>query len=1646
MGGRGLIRAACLAACLAACAAASAHGDGPPRLYVGDDDGSPDRKHDAGPGGCTVWADHAYDWTPLDPPLNNAPHEESLYPGDVVRGLFTHGSEGCCRVKTSGPAAVGDWSELAGVSGGSYTQRMAILPDRPTPDSSTRGAYIRTAEYDDAGRSRTHWLGAVEGHGLVAGARYTVSGYTFDAFSDSCGNLDARVSLAADFRYRNPFWETSIFEHHILDTRGYPASNLDYSQYPHDSIPLEAGSNLVLGAYRHETIRISHEVLSGGTPAKEFHCHTKTCRIGLEGAPESASYVGHAPYRGDAKNPPWHGPDPGREGMLDMGEAMFAMPAASTGPVSVASIMENGGIEVARGYNATYQFVPSYEPVMSMTPVTNTAWGGDSALERPVSAIMEYDGTISDTLHYCAVGTAYDTDGAVIPHGSTGSMDAWGRLAGDRCPEDGAKWGNPGACGTPGCSYVAHPEPPAATGWGRWSALNPETRALLWGFAGEHAICPTGTDAGECISYGTPYLNWDFVPGTDRDFIPTCVVDIIAAEGGERANAPKPENWGLKGDWGFGETFGVGEGAGPHSYRGIFGVPPGNPPDHYVVDAAHCEAALGDRECVPRGAECRPEYDRRCEDVFTPYLYPDDYIMAGHNLLQEMAVGWCGPSPTERCAAEAYGAIDGVMAAMCSRYHGVDHASSRNQVIDTAPMKVSADGFSSHICHSMYATMVYVPAIGGTPVADWRACYGVVPEGEGGVWPDGKPDADPGDACAPAGGGGALSMPYWDGGNKNVYVPYTPTTGAFIGTVERPGNMLADDGSLTCSCPDLDGNGICDRSEAGGTGDLDGNGIDDDWDALTVDGATKCLDRTGTAAAAAASCWAKYGRDAGRGGEAAAALESCLAEAGGVADGPDGECDPAVVIGRIVADGSVDATFLEDPAGLGRSLAEFAADPDLAGRLAIPFQAVGGIIPIPYVVDGEHVHCDESEPWCISSGDTYLEHDRRAICEDPDMPISVKRIPAPATMPPLYRPIFDENWPPPCLPEYPVGEWSRPEHDAVSLDLAGMDAQWPTAPPPYPGMGTGRTPSHVSTDRSPGEGPDHTMMLHAGTGVLRFAACGGCADPPLSGGGEWIGMVRTEMGGAEHVIRGTMGHPPYVLSQETSVRAVAVEPCDTCERGWREAASEPGISMTLTAYPETRTPAAEPAEMAAAGCQMDGDRGTGVLNFWDALVAGPAGAGELKDYWNGMTCRDIPGISITVQDYEAARHGPAAKREAGQPWTVAEGVNDVGMDVLRNGLWLSTLNILGHRGQCATYAWSQGITPGHTSCPDTARDLAECLSGAGGAEYGGCLERASGRCAGVYVEDKIHKQWEFSGYGGGDAPVVYRMPDGSYAGMGGDGDTMVPMDAGRLAWEPGLAGEDMLLRCEVAVGADGTMHGVEHGIPAEDVDLMRGGSFACQEVEACKSERTTYKCLGGEVVPHVVCDEPADSYSVLDMPYQDVMSGVAAQKLHIEAACPAGHAHVGKAARCDGRPIYDTHTISDGAAMTTIYVDYFGVGRLAAGRGDPSSHMIHLRPPETFGAVHSITVDPGDGDRVTAPGTTPCTACMIEHPGAAEITIHNRYGATLTAAVDAAEPLRPSVIQADEISGAAWLYLPALAAGAAIYVVIRKYQGMEGRG
>ena len=286
------------------------------------------------------------------------------------------------------------------------------------------------------------------------------------------------------------------------------------------------------------------------------------------------------------------------------------------------------------------------------------------------------------------------------------------------------------------------------------------------------------------------------------------------------------------------------------------------------------------------------------------------------------------------------------------------------------------------------------------------------------------------------------------------------------------------------------------------------------------------------------------------------------------------------------------------------------------------------------------------------------------------------------------------------------------------------------------------------------------------------------------------------------------------------------------------------------------------------------------------------------------------------------------------------------------------------------------------------------------------------------------------------------MDNGSYGRSAGPGSQVQVMDIDGLAWG-GSGASNVLLRCEAAVGDDGRVPGLLRDVPAAELDFNTGGSFACQEVQACKKTVTNYKCLGGEVVPHVVCEEPDESFSVLDMPYEEVMGSVGPQAIHIEAVCPADHPHGPDSPGCDGFPIYDTYTISEGTDSMLVYVDYHGVGELRADRDDSGSRTIHLLPPETFGRVHEIILEwEGRADRIIPDG--PCTFCTIEHAGDALVTVRNIYGATLTAQVKSYEPTVASRIQADEISGAIWLYLPVLLAIAVAYVVISKYKKRMG--
>lgn len=1501
-------------------------------------DGSPGYLSSSSNDGCTVWVNHEYSWTPTTPPRNNAPHERSLYPGDVVYGVFSYGSDGCCGVKIEGPSSSSSvWSEIRNIRYGAntiqYTQAYRIIPDMPSPDSDIINGHIHTAEYDTLGRSRTHTQGTQEGSGMTGGASFTVRGNT------DCPRPSVVVTSHADFMYRNPFWETSIHEHQIVTPEGYPASNLDYTQYKHDAIPLEVGSNLMFGGYRWETIRITNDIQADTIDTIDTidiistqQCNDKTCSIDVPSVPSDVTYVGHDMWRGPAVNPPWSGPNPGVDGMLDDGEAVYVVSADTSGPIRITSTMTNQGVRVATGYNTTYQFVSQYEPVWSLAAVSNTAYGGDTHHERPVSVLIQYNGTISDTLHYCSVGIIYDTNGDIIPAGQTGAADAWGRLAGATCPDDIDDTTTQECEGTR--CYIVHPKSPHTTGWGRWSALNPEARLYLSGLSGTHTIC----DTHNCTTHDTPYKNWDYVSGTDRDFVPACTMQQIADAGKPYVNVPKPDLWGVTHDWGFGTTHTIGEGATPYSYRGLFGT--GKPPTHYALDTPQCEASLPERDCTIRGASCDVTNDRRCESVLEPYIYPDDYIMHGHQTIQDMVVSWCGDTPDTSCVSEAYRTIDDVMVSMC-RIHGVNYTTSDTPIIDTGIMYDTR--FTPYTCHNAYAVGLYAPGINGTAIQDWRYC-GV----EG--------------TCKPVSGVISLVLPVWDGTVHSVYVPYTPTTGAFAGVVERPGNIIQGGGATYCTCIDDNNNNICDQAESDGQ-DLDGNGIIDDWDVLTIDGDVRCLDRTGTVAAAISACYAKYGSQAGY-----EYLSDCIAQTDAIPDGPDGTCNPAVIVGHINNDGTVDTS------GMRNDLIDFVSDH--TRLLQIPFLGVDGIIPIPYIVNGTHMWCDTSEPWCVTSGDTIIHHNPLQVCEGPDDAVAVKRIPAPYTMPPLYRPIFDEHWPPDCLLPYDVGEWTRPTNP-TSMDIVDVSPQWPTA-----------HPSHISM------GYNNTMMIHAGTGVVRFEPCDTCVVS-AAGHGWWNGTIQSTLGGTTHTTQTIMDHPPYTIQQGVNVEVVAVEPCDTCKDGWQNATSTPGISFVVTAYPRMERPISD--ELYAHACQADGDGGTGLLN---------TGPGVVPDRWHGMSCRDVGGMSVTIQDYEAARYGVAAGRESGQPWTQVMGTNHISMEVFRSGVWLNTLSILEHRGACTTYTWSPHITAAHTGCPATIQTVMDCIKRE---DIRDCITRYTdeGICANVFVEDMIHKQWEF---------------------------TAEELPTGPLHTAPYHEGMDpRVYGCDVV-----DMTPPIRDIPAKDMDWSRGGSFACQEVQACRQTQVSYKCMGGEIIPDITCVTPDEQFAVVDMPYSEVMSSHTPQDVHIKAVCPVTYGMASyDAPRCDGSAIYDTHTISESADDILIYVDYYGVGVVHAGRDDAASDTIHIRPPDTFGRVHHIMIH--DGDTTTTHDVS-CVTCTIHHAGVAHITIQNVYGGVLSVSVPAATHAVSADIKTDYITGTVWLYLPVLVAGAVFYLVIKRYR------
>lgn len=1475
------------------------------------DDGSGGRHEDGDPAICYVMAEQYYDWRVSEPPHNNYDIEKSLYTWDYVTGVIRYNSAGCnCGVTHSGPTAVGDWSHIDNTRDTGnvihYRQHLVMAPDgRPVPTSQIQNSMIYTAEYDDTGRERTHWLGTTNGTGLVDASKFSITGkVVVDPVTNRC-EVAAHVTIHSDMRYRNPFWETSIHEHHIYDAQGYPASNLDYSNYQYDAIPLEVGSNLALHGYRHDTIQITHEV--SDMTVEEFHCDAKTCDIRLDGRDATDSYVGHIEYIYDARNLPWAAPNPGQETRLDEGESFFVVSATRTGPLYITATMTNQEKLVAQGYNVTYQFVPEYNPVLYTTAITNTAFGGDHAWERPVSVIIQYNGTIPNTTHYCTVSDVYDTDGSLVPYGDTGGVDMWGQRVGEPCPARDVLYGEH-SIGTSTTSYVSYPAAPISYEWGRFSAINPETRAELGGFVGVYTICDVYDN---CTTHDTPYLNWDYVPETARDFVPHCVIDSIAGVGGNNTNIPKPKDW---------YNTNTGEGAEPHSYRGLFAGLPGSgedsPPQHYVVDSILCNHILGmDRECTVRGAECLPTHDRICEDVFQPFLYPDDYIISGHDRLESMVIQWCGEEPDDECILESYATIDDVMVELC-KYLGVTYE-WQSPVID---MSLYDDGhLSDNTCHAMISVGLYEPALyNGTIPADWADCYD--------EWGEAT-------LCTPTVGDAPLVIPVWDDTTHMVYVPYTPTTGAFGGIVERPGTMLSEDGSLYCACDDtgdihgsIPGNNICDVAETATSSDLNKNGVADDWEMLTTDGVIQCLDRTGILGNALADCWAKHGRDP------ATALQTCLQDAHqNIQDGPDGYCDPALII------------------------PEYKDAPDYTGTV-LPFQTIGDDIVIPYVVDGMHEYCDVAEPWCISSGDTIPNHAAHNRCYVPGTHDTVKRIPAPSTIPPLYQPIFDEQWPPACLPDYYTIH-DIPTPHQVSGDIGQFDAEWPV-----------QSPSHVGIANS-------TMMLHAGTGVIRFDVCETCDVHPADTI-HWNGNITT----GDILYTTEMEAPSNIVQYDTHYTVRSVVPCDA-PVGWCIGG---GINLTLTAYPEQKFPVTVPHEMVVHECMIDGDGGRSVLS-------GPTKQNVSPDLWNGLSCRDRHGVSVTIQDYEGARHGPAAKREAGQPWTISRGTDDVSVKIFRNGLWLNTLGILQYRGQCTEYVWAPHVTPGHTTCPATTEQLTACMRDGISAEQ--CAERLDTQCTNVFVQDGIHKQWEF--------PESYFTEDTTHKILGCEN---IPDNESRI-------------------------------ISIQDIDYNTGGSFACQNVQACAYTITNYKCIGGKLEKHVICDVPEQSFSILDVPYEEVMYNVAPQMLHIEAVCPSTATdprYDTTPPGCHDTPIHDTHRISESAGETLIYVDYYGVGRLDVHR---EADTIRVTAPQTFGVIQKIW----HGDVLY---DTECTTCIMYSTSGGTITIQNIYGAQLSGVIPPAGPVHFIQYDLEMVGGALWLFLPAIIVGVVLYCVIKRLSGL----
>ena len=300
-------------------------------------------------------------------------------------------------IKISGTTTDDTTRELfrwTNIDGSEYTQQMIISKNgEPSPDSVLINDFIHTAEYDNTGRAHTQTHGTFEGTDMTDGSVFTVKGYTWTKTDPpSCSVLDAEVNSKSTFRYRNPFWETSIHEHHLLEPRGYPASNLDYSQYKYDAIPLEVGSDLHLAGYRWETIKITHEL--DRVASSEFHCTDKNMSYRTAGSrriPQlhrqyASTKVTQSTHRGRASTP-------GVDDQLDDGEAFFSVSAKNSDEIRITATMWNLGREVAKGYNTTYQFVPTYAPMVSTLSVTNTALGGDHSMDRPVSTVMQYNGT-----------------------------------------------------------------------------------------------------------------------------------------------------------------------------------------------------------------------------------------------------------------------------------------------------------------------------------------------------------------------------------------------------------------------------------------------------------------------------------------------------------------------------------------------------------------------------------------------------------------------------------------------------------------------------------------------------------------------------------------------------------------------------------------------------------------------------------------------------------------------------------------------------------------------------------------------------------------------------------------------------------------------------------------------------------------------------------------------------------------------------------------------------------------------------------------------------------------------------------------------------------------------------------------------------